>query len=521
MRRRRANRDNITNFSEYLCKGTRPDRYMAKLWEESSNVVRSAKRDVSPSSVHIHRPTFIGPTFNGSSLAIKTISGEAFSGKLSEKITPPKGNLEGQGEIQLVDEDGDDNPFLARSVVCSKSHNFCYFYYNTLLIVVFLIICIQEKEPEDSNASELELELEPEPEPEPEENINKKSDERQEFTTLDHVLFSKHYRLMTQGKKWKLASGRYVEDVIYELGERCKYHHLVHSFILDIEEKFTRSAFTEEELEEISSANLRDLPDLKPELLSFISTFAKISTREIREELNRPHDNLGKDYDPSIHFAYDYGQLIEKNPNPLTMNWPESWYRSNVWRAVDNAFGDIPFVFVVGGEVAGIATTERKNRYRMLSNEVPMKRKMIGKKGDGFVRSVGTQVLEWAASEAGPRWEGQSGTKLKVAGFSPPRQLKDIFITLARKVDFDEDKIRQLDVPGFVHAGAMVMKVNIDCPKGYVMRYVRDIPCEVCADVNEFPRTLDALVMILYAKVGSRLAVMLRTMNIINSRRAS
>ncbi|RUS28676.1 hypothetical protein BC938DRAFT_481580 [Jimgerdemannia flammicorona] len=429
MRRRRANRDNITNFSEYLCKGTRPDRYMAKLWEESSNVVRSAKRDVSPSSVHIHRPTFIGPTLWRSKPSVV---------KLSVKV-------------KAGDEDGDDNPFLARSEVCSKSHNFCYFYYNTFTDCSFLIICIQEKEPEDSDASELELEPEPEPEPEPEENINKKSDERQEFTTLDHALFSKQYRLMTQGKKWKLASGRYVEDVIYELGERCKYHH----------------------------------------------TFAKTSTREIREELNRPHDNLEKDYDPSIHFAYDYvkvtvgdcisfqGQLIEKNPNPLTMNWPESWYRSNVWRAVDNAFGDIPFVFVVG----------------MLSNEVPMKRKMIGKKGDGFVRSVGTQVLEWAASEAGPRWEGQS----------------DIFITLARKVDFDEDKIRQLDVPGFVHAGAMVMKVNIDCPKGYVMRYVRDIPCEVCADVNEFPRTLDALVMILYAKVGSRLAVMLRTMNIINS----
>ncbi|RUP45037.1 hypothetical protein BC936DRAFT_148697 [Jimgerdemannia flammicorona] len=142
----------------------------------------------------------------------------------------------------------------------------------------------------------------------------------------------------------------------------------------------------------------------------------------------------------NFHFGI---RLIEKTPNPLTMNWPEGWYRSNVWRAVDNAFGNIPYVFVVGGEVTGIATAERKNRYRMLNNEAPMKRKIIGKKGDGFVRSVGPQVIDWAASEAGPRWEGRSGTKL----------LKDIFVTLARKVDFDEDKIRQLDVPGFIHAG--------------------------------------------------------------------
>src|SRR5437879_2730220 len=90
----------------------------------------------------------------------------------------------------------------------------------------------------------------------------------------------------------------------------------------------------------------------------------------------------------------------------------------------------------------------------MLGNEAPMLRKQIGKKGDGFVRSLGSRQTDWAASEAGARWEGKKGTKLlKESGFSLPRQLKDILITLAERVDFDKDKMRQLDVPGFIHAG--------------------------------------------------------------------
>lgn len=56
----------------------------------------------------------------------------------------------------------------------------------------------------------------------------------------------------------------------------------------------------------------------------------------------------------------------------------------------------MPLFFHYSGETAGVATTERKNRDRMLNNEVPMKRKIIGKKGDGFVRSVGS-IRGWAS----------------------------------------------------------------------------------------------------------------------------
>ncbi|CAG8769918.1 12902_t:CDS:2, partial [Funneliformis caledonium] len=81
------------------------------------------------------------------------------------------------------------------------------------------------------------------------------------------------------------------------------------------------------ELEKIYTTNLRDLPDLELELLSFISTFTKTSTHKICEELNRPYINLKKKYDSSIHYAYNYIKatiddwFIEKSPNPLMIVW--------------------------------------------------------------------------------------------------------------------------------------------------------------------------------------------------------
>ncbi|CAJ0769658.1 503_t:CDS:2, partial [Entrophospora sp. SA101] len=89
----------------------------------------------------------------------------------------------------------------------------------------------------------------------------------------------------------------------------------------------------------------------------------------------------------------------------------------------------------LSGEKAGLASTERKNR------------------DDGYVQTFGLRPIKWAASEAGSKWEGEQGTKLiKEHGLSLPKTLKDIFISLAHKVNFSEEKIRKINVPGFVHS---------------------------------------------------------------------
>ncbi|PKY47172.1 hypothetical protein RhiirA4_462291 [Rhizophagus irregularis] len=98
-----------------------------------------------------------------------------------------------------------------------------------------------------------------------------------------------------------------------------------------------------------------------------------------------------------------------------------------------------------------------------------MKRKAIGRRGNGYVR-------DWAASEAGPKWKGEQGTELiNECGLTLPKILKDIFINLARKINFEEYKVRMINIPGFIHVGAILIKTNLDCPKGYVCRYMKEV----------------------------------------------
>ncbi|RUP48480.1 hypothetical protein BC936DRAFT_144504 [Jimgerdemannia flammicorona] len=341
-----------------------------------------------------------------------------------------------------------------------------------------------------------------------------------EFGIQDQDLFTQRFKAFDDLKKWKLKSGKYVENVLYMLGMKCRHHNLVHSFILDLTDEFVRKEFDKDEiLEMIEKENCQD-PELDDDILTYIDSFSKSSTKEIRQVLNTPHPRLGEDYNPKTDFAYehvrttvsDWVRLLEMEPNPLSLDMPEAWYRMNVWRTVDIAFSDVPFTYFVGGEKAGLACSERKNRSRKLSNVKPMERKAIGKKGDGYVRTIGSISVDWAASEAGAKWEGAHGTKLmKESGLSMPRTLKDIFCLLAGKIGFMEQKLRKLKVVGYVHAGAVLIRTNLDSPAGYICRYTKGKPLEVYASISSFSKSLDVLVDILYAKL-----TILQTMKVVH-----
>jgi hypothetical protein len=59
------------------------------------------------------------------------------------------------------------------------------------------------------------------------------------------------------------------------------YLSLVHSFIIDLEDPYICTAFTDEELTEISEENRKEAPYLDNELLQFISSFAKVNYQTV------------------------------------------------------------------------------------------------------------------------------------------------------------------------------------------------------------------------------------------------
>ncbi|RUP51179.1 hypothetical protein BC936DRAFT_149500 [Jimgerdemannia flammicorona] len=380
------------------------------------------------------------------------------------------------------------------------------------------------------------------------------------------------FKAFEDSKKWKLQSGRFVEDILYQLGLKCRFHHPVHSFIIDGEDSFTNEAFTEEEMEEIfGKENGQDPPEIEEELLAYINTFAKAtiiltkyssvqdSTKEIREELNKRHPRLGANYDPQTDFAYEHVRTTVADcgnintQGPSSRDAPQSIHSGTARSLVPRecleddryCFLRYPLYFLhwsryptaclrfeihallfFRGEKSGLASNERKNRYRTLANVNPIQRKVIGKKGDGYVRVFGSIPTDWAASEAGSKWEGNHGTKLiKECGMSLPRTLKDILVNLAYKIKFSEDKLRKLNIVGFIHSGAVLIRTNLDCPAGYVCRYTRGEAFEVHANVNKFSESLDVLIEIVYAKASQKFwfvfLQILQTMKVVDSGAAS
>ncbi|KAF0470740.1 hypothetical protein F8M41_025289 [Gigaspora margarita] len=202
------------------------------------------------------------------------------------------------------------------------------------------------------------------------EHDNNKENE-EEFGTDDKNFFINTFNKLEGSKKWVLKSGRFVEDVLFRLGMECRYHNLVRSFILDPEDTFVKNAFSKEEMDEILNKSVQDPPEIEDEVLKYLNTFSKTSTKEIRKALNTSHPRLGGNFNPQVDFAFDHIRttvadwlrLLEMQPNPLTLDMPEAWYRINVWRTIDIAFSDIPYTYIIGGE-----------------------------KADAYVRTIGTRV---------------------------------------------------------------------------------------------------------------------------------
>nr|CAG8498109.1 7182_t:CDS:2 [Entrophospora candida] len=72
-----------------------------------------------------------------------------------------------------------------------------------------------------------------------------------EFGVKGKNIFEQRFDALENSKKWKLKSGKFVEDVLYKLGIQCRYHNLVHSFIIDIEDTFIKDEFTGKRISEI------------------------------------------------------------------------------------------------------------------------------------------------------------------------------------------------------------------------------------------------------------------------------
>ncbi|CAG8683761.1 8493_t:CDS:2, partial [Rhizophagus irregularis] len=271
--------------------------------------------------------------------------------------------------------------------------------------------------------------------------------------------FERTFQGMRKEKKWFLESGKCVEDELYAFGKQCQFEHLAHSFVIDPDDEtyYQNKVFTSEELEEIRETESKDLPKMPIELLKYISSFRTKTTEKLRIMLDKRQNWEGKNFDKTKHFDFDWikhsvhSLLLEFESGTLKQNHLETWYNIHIWSLIDKSFNELIGVDVARGESCSLASAKRKNKHRVIQGLVSTTRKALGRRGDLILRKG---MYEYGASEVGKDYEGDNGTKLlRERGLKSPKMLKDMLVDLGNYIKWERNKLRQLELVSFIHAG--------------------------------------------------------------------
>ncbi|ORZ15301.1 hypothetical protein BCR42DRAFT_416826 [Absidia repens] len=294
--------------------------------------------------------------------------------------------------------------------------------------------------------------------------------------------FRQKYHAMDDEKKWKLSTGKIVEDSLYSFGKKCATEHLVHSFILDPTDSTYQinGVFTEQELHEIVSYHKKPMAQLPVDLRDYMDSFGENECSALRKKLfsNWPWQ---ESYDPLKHGEFDwvmntvYNLIREYEARSFAVDHLEGWYTVHVWRLFDTVFDILPDVDIIRGEPPSKASADRKNQKRKLGTILPMDRKKIGRRCDSIIRRITVeheQYDELGAGEISRKCDKFNTKVLNEYGLKLPKTLRDMFNALCSS---HQQCIRELETVGYIHHGLSCCLLRLDSPAGYVAR-IASIP---------------------------------------------
>ncbi|CAG8501609.1 11535_t:CDS:2 [Diversispora eburnea] len=448
----------LNNYNQ----GTRPDRKIAREWEEEH----------SRKQVHIHQPTFTEIACGG------TVYGGANSGTI--RITNDSISVASKKEKEPEEE-----PLLMRALRKRKSINNSELEDVEKYKRVKSTQSTSDKEDiYDEEADEIET----------------------ESNLIDLTNFDVNYHSLDPQKMWTLKSGRVVEKVIYEYARNLTHESYLHSFIINNSDSAAKSLFSEEEWKEITTSEVKAKPKLKHSLVELMKKCTVDDVKMLRKILSESFLPDEGDFDLDfVNYAYQ-GMLFlwRKKENPFDSSKLEGWYAINVWgRLIDPAFENLD-IDLIRGEGMSLASSNRKNHERTIND-----RKKIGRKGDGVFR-LSKDRLEFGAIEAKRKWEGENGTGYLKDSLKLNKMLKDMLNQLVIVCNMREDFARKLQVVGMLLGKNRIQVITADLPKGYVTRIQRRKIHEVAGRLTKFKPLAFVLKEILYAK-----SIIMQTLDII------
>ncbi|KAF7724427.1 hypothetical protein EC973_001091 [Apophysomyces ossiformis] len=144
---------------------------------------------------------------------------------------------------------------------------------------------------------------------EPSDEFLQSTADTQEASTWQTLLckYEEAYKAMDDARKWRLSTGKVVEDAVYEFGRRCTEEHLSHSFVIDISDPsyITSGTFSQLEMDEIGQTNPKPTPEMPEDLYSYIQTYRKNNLSDLRRVIFSTQ-TWDQNFDRRTHFDHDW-----------------------------------------------------------------------------------------------------------------------------------------------------------------------------------------------------------------------
>ncbi|KAG1580612.1 hypothetical protein G6F47_010490 [Rhizopus delemar] len=290
---------------------------------------------------------------------------------------------------------------------------------------------------------------------------------------VDKVKIRKLYSSMNEEKMWKLKTETFVERQMERFALTCNFEHPCHSLIFDSGDKCWDEYFTEEELIEIKSYQLKKFPPLPLELKEYLQTLLKYTSLDLDTlycklstvRLHPVNDSV-KEWAQSTILSTI--KLFMCNYIPST-DQSESDVIRKIWILLDTVF-DHSTIISRSGEKSSSASSDSRNQSRTIASVDPMARKLCGRKIDMSFKSISAELGCMGCG----RSDGVNTTKEMLDRLIKlPKVLKDMFISLC---NFAPSLVNDLAVSGVIIMNSKFTLVTMDSPCGYVCRLSRVKP---------------------------------------------
>ncbi|PKK56571.1 hypothetical protein RhiirC2_437477 [Rhizophagus irregularis] len=116
--------------------------------------------------------------------------------------------------------------------------------------------------------------------------------------------YSERYHKIRPENKWKLPSGKFAEDILYEYTLNLEYESYLHSFIIDTSDETIMNLFNDLDRHHINTYNILPEPQVDDKLLDFLLRYREKTPQGLRKLINAGIDLPS--YDSQRDFDYHY-----------------------------------------------------------------------------------------------------------------------------------------------------------------------------------------------------------------------